>query len=98
MIAAIATLAYCLCAWFLCNAAGTRGENPVSGLIEICTWLAQPLSLPTPINAAHWQLLALMSLAYAQLSAAIDDVIRHYGVLLFLLLLNLIGVSALVLS
>ena len=94
MIAFGATLTYCLFVWFLCNLFGTLAVEPGGGWFATGTMLVKPLTLPLPLNAIHWQLIAVLSLAYASTSDRVEKIVQHYGVLLLLSLLHLVGISA----
>ena len=102
LVAALTTLAYCILAWYLGNLFVTlAGKEFLQDLPRLSTVLIVPLDLDLEFNMIHWQLLAIVSLlvhfyaAYRSTSGFSGiHLASHYGVILLLFFLHLIGFAA----
>lgn len=102
LIAALTTLAYCIVAWYLGNLFVTLvGEETLRDLPRLSTVLVVPLDMELEFNMIHWQLLGIGSLlihfyATHRSTSGFSGIhlASHYGVLLLLFFLHLIGFAA----
>ena len=102
LIAVLTTLAYCIVAWYLGNLFVTlAGEETLNDLPRLSTTLVVPLKTDLEFNMIHWQCIAIASLLihfYAGHRSTTGfsgiHLASHYGVLLLLFFLHLIGFAA----
>lgn len=106
-VAVLSTGAYCVLAWFLGNLFMTLvGEIGAVDLPRLSRYLVYPLDADMEWNMLHWQFIAVASLAIALvfgrpvrrdgavMSPMPVSIVTHYGVLLLLLFLHLIGFAS----
>lgn len=102
LVAVLTTLAYCIVAWYLGNLFVTlAGEETLNDLPRLSTTLIVPLKTSLEMNMIHWQLIAIGSFLihfYAghRSTSGFSGIhlVSHYGVLLLLFFLHLIGFAA----
>lgn len=100
----LVTIAYCAAIWYAGNLfailAGLDDGVPVSNLSRFAI---APLDFTLTINMIHWQLIAAGSFAFSVVVAfgkkvrsensvlPVLPLVNHYGVLMLLILLHLVG-------